>query len=65
MLFVSAIEQINHYTKRVIVADTETDYVGEITYGEYVTDDHIRRRAPGVIETTDAYKKYKRKRGTK
>ena len=63
MLFVSAIEPINHYTKRVIVADTESEYVGQITYGEYVTDEQIRFRAPGVIETTDAYKKYKRKRG--
>ena len=64
MLFVSAIEPINHYTKRVIVADTETDFVGEVVYGEYLTDEQIRFRAPAVIETTDAFKKYKRKKGT-
>jgi len=65
MLFVSAIEPLSHYTKRVIVADTETDFVGEVVYGEYVTDEQIRFRAPGVIESTDAFKQYKRKRGNR
>jgi len=63
MLFVSEIRPIAYGQRRVFVSDTESDFVGQIVYGEYVTDDQIRFRAPAVIESTDAYKKHKRKRG--
>lgn len=61
MLFVSAIIPIEYHRKRVVICDTKSDLVGELTYGDSVTDEVIRWRAPLVYGKSDE-KRNRRKR---
>lgn len=57
MLYVSEIVPINHYQKRVVISDTASDFTAEMTYGEYVTDEFIKRMAPSTIGRADKTKR--------
>jgi hypothetical protein len=50
VLFVSAIIPIEYHRKRVVICDTKSDHVGEMIYGDSVTDEVIRWRAPLVYD---------------
>lgn len=62
MLFVSAIEPAEYHKKRVIIADTDSPYIGYVEYGDSVSNEVIRRRAVMAYESTDDFKRYKRER---
>ncbi|MCU6709784.1 hypothetical protein M6D81_13890 [Paenibacillus sp. J5C_2022] len=53
MLFVSEIIPMEYHRKRVILADTESDKIGEMVYGGYWSDAYIRENAPRVYGKSD------------
>lgn len=60
MLFVSGIESINPYKKLVTVVDTETgEVVGQVTYGDSVSERHMRMMAPSLITKSKRNKREK------
>ncbi|MDQ8733203.1 hypothetical protein [Paenibacillus sp. LHD-38] len=53
MLFVSAIESVSSYLKRVTIVESTTgEITGVLTYGDSVSDRHIRMWSPSLINKT-------------
>ena len=60
MLVVTEIIPINMFQQRVTVSDASGNFVGELTYGDSVSDDVIRRMAPTLLHKIDKVKRKKK-----
>lgn len=58
LLFVSAIEPVKSYLKRVTVVESTTgEIAGVLTFGDSVSDRHIRMMAPSLVNKTKKKRK--------